>query len=275
MWTRNGGKTLPAVLKRIDEVVPSEVVNSRILVDDHSADDTRKIARSFGWDVIFNEGTGVNLGAKTALKHVKSQYFISFEQDLLLAEDWWTRVPPLLEQGNVAVASGVRIADSPLSLNRLQDYANENYRKKTSENPMFPPGKTFDNTIYKTGIIRRIKGFPELLVEGLTKLGYIWAVNFDVKSIHLREGLLNEIRHQYWYGTLLDEYWQPSGLVNSWMRGTVKVILSPIRGIQISYKQRCWGISYLYPSLRLASYLGWLRGVERISRTKRKVVGHI
>jgi len=270
MWTKNGAKTLPAVLKRIDEVIPSEVVNSRILIDDHSVDDTREIAKSFGWNALFNEGTGTNLGAKTALKHVKTQYFISFEQDLLLAEDWWTGVPPLLEQANVAVASGVRIADSPSSLKRLQDYANESYRKKTSKNPMFAHGKTIDNTIYKTEIIRKIIGFPELLVEGLTKLRYVWAVNFNVKSVHLRDGLLNEIKHQYWYGTTLNEYWQPSELVNRWVQETFRMMLSPIRGMQIANKQRCWRIFYLYPSLRLASYLGWLNGIEKISRTKEK-----
>jgi len=270
MWTKNGTKTLPVVLKRIDEVIPSEAVNSRILIDDHSADDTREVAKSFGWNVFFNEGTGANSGAKTALRHIKSQHFISFEQDVLLAENWWACVPPLLEQNNVAVAQGVRIADSPFSLNRLQDYVNENYRKKTSQNPMFASGKTVDNTIYKTEIIRRIMGFPELLLVGVAKLGYVWAVNFNVKSVHLRGGLVNEIRHQYWYGTTLDEYWQPSELVNRWTQDTLKMMLSPIRGIEIAYKQRCLGIFYLYPSLRLASYLGWLKGIEKISRTKKK-----
>ena len=201
MRTKNCAETLPSVLKRIDEVIPYESVNNRILIDDHSADDTREIAKSFGWQVFYNEGTGVNIGARTALKRVKTQYFASFEQDLLLARDWWIHVPTLLEKDKVAVASGVRIADIPFSLNRLQHYVNETYRAKIQKNPTFLFGRTIDNTIYKTEIIKRVGGFPDVLVQTLARHGYIWAVNFDVKSIHLQRGLLKEIKHQYWYGT--------------------------------------------------------------------------
>jgi glycosyltransferase involved in cell wall biosynthesis len=44
MWTKNGGKTLPYVLKRIREVVPSKNVGNRIIVDDSSVDQTCQIA---------------------------------------------------------------------------------------------------------------------------------------------------------------------------------------------------------------------------------------
>jgi len=269
MWTKNGAKTLPSVLKRIDEVIPSESVNQRILIDDHSADATREIAKSFGWQVFYNEGIGVNEGARTALKRVKSQYFASFEQDLLLARDWWIHVPSLLKKDNVAAASGVRIADSPFSLNRLQDYVNETYRERTQKNPTFTSGKTIDNTIYKTEIIKRVGGFPELLVQALARHGYIWAVNFNVKSIHLQRGLLKEIKHQYWYGTSLKEFnKQPSELAKDWANVTFRTMLSPIRGAQIAYTQRCWRILYLYPSLRLAAFLGWLKGTTKLHETK-------
>lgn len=56
MWAKNGAKTLPFVLKRIDEVIPEDSVQKRVLVDDNSADDTREIANSFGWEVFYNEG---------------------------------------------------------------------------------------------------------------------------------------------------------------------------------------------------------------------------
>src|SRR3989304_8467464 len=108
MWTKNGSETLPLGLKRISQVIPGNFVNRRIIVDDRSVDDTRKIAESSGWSVTFNEGNGISDGANTALKHVESPYFVSFEQDLLLARDWWEKIPPLLKTSHVAAASGMR-----------------------------------------------------------------------------------------------------------------------------------------------------------------------
>jgi glycosyltransferase involved in cell wall biosynthesis len=51
MWTKNGEKTLPIVLKQIDKVIPHENVCHKILIDDHSVDKTVEIAKSFGWNV--------------------------------------------------------------------------------------------------------------------------------------------------------------------------------------------------------------------------------
>jgi glycosyltransferase involved in cell wall biosynthesis len=84
MWTKNGQATLPTVLKQIAKVIPSEFVNKKIISDDGSTDYTVEIAKSFGWSVFSNEGQGISDGANTALKHVESEYFISFEQDLIL-----------------------------------------------------------------------------------------------------------------------------------------------------------------------------------------------
>jgi glycosyltransferase involved in cell wall biosynthesis len=63
MWTKNGAKTLPAVLKRINQVVPEENVNKRLIVDDKSIDCTSEIAKANGWTVIPNEGTGISDGS--------------------------------------------------------------------------------------------------------------------------------------------------------------------------------------------------------------------
>ncbi len=83
------------MLKRIDEVVPQSLVNNRVIVDDRSTDDTRKIAESFGWTAVLNDGAGISDGANTALRHATSERFISFEQDLLLSRDWWKKCPIL------------------------------------------------------------------------------------------------------------------------------------------------------------------------------------
>ena len=71
MWTLNGEKTLPLVLSRINKVIPIEVVNQKLIVDDGSKDNTVTIAKKYGWNVIKNEGKGISDGANTALKHVQ------------------------------------------------------------------------------------------------------------------------------------------------------------------------------------------------------------
>ena len=45
MWTLNGEKTLPAVLSRINETIPKDIVNQRLIVDDGSKDNTVTIAQ--------------------------------------------------------------------------------------------------------------------------------------------------------------------------------------------------------------------------------------
>lgn len=126
---------------------------------------------------------------------------------------------------------------------------------------MYRFGKTLNNTIYKTEIIKRIGGLPKFLVQRLAKQGYLWAVNFDVKSLHLGRGLLKELKHQHWYGTCLKEFSKPpSEIAKDFARMILGMMISPIRGAQIAYKQRCWKITYLYPAMRLAVFLGSLKG---------------
>ena len=48
MWTKNSEKFLPLVLTRIEEVIPSDVIFNRIIIDDHSTDNTIEIAKK--WD---------------------------------------------------------------------------------------------------------------------------------------------------------------------------------------------------------------------------------
>lgn len=108
MWTKNGAKTLPLVLERISEVIPNRFINKRIIADDPSSDDTQEIARTFGWTIVPNEGSGISDGANTALRHVTSEFFISFEQDLLLAPSWWQKIPNHLSDQEFAIASVAR-----------------------------------------------------------------------------------------------------------------------------------------------------------------------
>ncbi|MGP8069988.1 MAG: glycosyltransferase [Candidatus Bathyarchaeia archaeon] len=94
LWTKNSAKLLPRTLQRFEEVVPAEMVGKKILVDDHSSDNTTEIAKGYGWLVYENPKSGVASGANEALRHVSTPFFNSIEHDILLAKEWWPRIYP-------------------------------------------------------------------------------------------------------------------------------------------------------------------------------------
>ncbi len=286
MWTKNGASTLSAVLKRINEVIPGEFVGQKIIVDDKSTDNTREIAKTFGWTVVFNEGTGISDGASTALKRVEAEYFISFEQDLLLSRDWWSKISCYLENPKVAAASGMRFADRPIGVMKLQRYVAKKYRGefhlaswlRTRQMAAFTLGKTLDNTIYKTEIIRSIGGFPKMRVDAgvdavlaynVEQSGHKWVVDYNVQSVHLRQGLRQELKHQYWYATQLNEIWKkiqtetnrPPPITKSGI--LFRFAVSPFTGLFMAVKTREPSIVYIHPLIRLYYTKGLLEAAKK------------
>jgi len=287
MWTKNGAQTLPKVLKRINEVIPEAFVHKKILVDDESTDETRQIGTSFGWTVIPNEGHGISDGANTALKAVTSDFFISFEQDLLLAPHWWQKIPPLLEDPGVAAASGMRFADRPIGVKKMQMYVGKKYRGEANLSPWlksrdmsaFTLGKTLDNTIYQTKIIRAIGGFPKLRINAgvdttlaykIDHFGSKWIVDYNMQSIHLRKGLRQELNHQYWYGTQLHEIWRKIGNETKKPPPVTKFgvirrfCLSPFTGLFMALETKEPSILYIHPLIRFY----YMKGLLQTSKNK-------
>ncbi len=289
MWTKNGAKTLPCVLKRISEVIPDEFVNNRVIADDQSTDDTVEIAKSFGWNVVLNEGVGISDGANTALKHVTSEYFISFEQDLLLNSGWWEKIPSYLENPKVAAASGMRFADKPAGIMKLQQYVARKYRGeaelaswlRTRKPAAFTLGKTLDNTIYRTQVIKTIGGFPKMTVNAgvdavlaykIEQANYHWVVNYAVQSVHLRQGLKQELQHQYWYATQLYDIWERIESVTNRQPPITKngilfrFCISPFTGLFIAFKTKEPTITYIHPLIRFY----YIKGLLEASKFKTK-----
>jgi glycosyltransferase involved in cell wall biosynthesis len=282
MWTKDGEATLPVVLKQIEHAIPKEYVGKKIISDDGSTDKTREIAKSFGWTVVSNEGKGISDGANTTLKHVEAEYFISFEQDLFLNPDWWRKVPPLLADPKVAAASGMRFADKPTGVKQLQKYVAKKYRGESQlaswlrsrQMSAFTLGKTLDNTVYKTSVIRSIGGFPKMPVNAgvdtilaykLHEAGYQWIVDYNVQSIHIRKGLMQELHHQYWYGTQLYAIWRRIESETNRAPPVTKFgiiyrfFTSPFTGVFVAFKTREPSIAYIHPLVRLYYMLGLLR----------------
>ena len=282
MWTKNGAETLPLVLLRISEAIPEESVNMKLVVDDQSTDTTRDIAIAAGWKVVSNNGKGISDGANTALRHVESNLFVSFEQDMLLARDWWCKIPAYLEDSKVSVASGMRFASAPRGVRKMQQYVARKYRGEAElaswlrgrEMAAFTLGKTLDNTIYRTAAVKDVGGFPKLssssgvdttLAYVLSQHGHRWVVDYDVQSVHLRKNLRQELNHQYWYAKQLNEMWRQIEYRTETLPPPVTKFdvfyrfgISPFTGGFMAYKMREPSIAYIHPLIRLYYLRGFL-----------------
>ncbi len=273
MWTLNGEKTLPLVLSRINEIIPKDIVNQRLIVDDGSKDNTVTVARKYGWNVIKNEGKGISDAANTALKHVQTSYFCSFEQDLFLSSDWWNKISPLiLNKEGVGAACGLRF----LPRNNLC-YSIEPYQL-TRKNVDFHGGygKTLDNTIWNTEALRSIGGFPKVNSAGIDTLvfhllelkGYKWLVDYNVKSLHLHNGgLLNEFKHYYFYGSSLPQIYSRLKSLSLYENENLSSLLlrfakSPISSFKMALRMHDSRLMLSYPIIRLCWLLGYIHGTS-------------
>jgi len=271
MWTKNGAETLGSVLNRINHVVPGKVVNQRLLVDDCSVDDTVRIAESFGWHVFSNEGKGIGDGANTALKHVETEYFCSFEQDILLSPFWWNRISRLiLGKDDVAAACGLRF----LPKNNLFFNVVPYRLTRRHVDYLGGFGKTLDNTIWNTDVLRGLGGFPKLkygsidtyLWNLIDAKGYRWLVDYDVQSLHLRPSLFGELKHWYFYGLSLPESNKRLSIFSSAYQNQgrlyyfLKFMKSPATSFKMSLKMHDVRLLVAYPAVSFYSLMGYLKG---------------
>ena len=273
MWTLNGEKTLPLVLNRINDTIPKNIVNQRLIIDDGSKDNTVNIEKKYGWTVIKNEGKGISDAANTALKHVQTSYFCSFEQDLFLSSDWWNKVSPLiLNKEDIGAACGLRFLPRNNFCFSIEPY------QLTRKNVDFHGGygKTLDNTIWNTEALRSIGGFPKVNSAGIDTLvfhllelkGYKWLVDYNVKSLHLHNGgLLNEFKHYYFYGLSLPQIYSRLKTLSLYENENLSSLLlrfvkSPISSFKMALIMHDSRLMLSYPIIRLCWLLGYIRGTS-------------
>jgi len=288
-WVKDGAWVLPTTLKNLEEVLPSEAVHRKIAVDDHSSDETAEILQDFGWEVYTNPRTGISAGANYALSKVDCPFFVSIEQDLVLSKEWYTRVPKLLDAFDVAIASGVRFSTKPKAVHDLEKYV---YRKYLMEEKLAPYlsnrkasaftlGKTLDNTIYDTKVMRAIGGFPELSTNSgvdtilsykLRRFGYKWLVDPHCHSIHLRHGLTQTLRHQRWYALAAAEARETIkefGLQLPWgdsnlgiKHSAFRLFMSPLVALFVALKMKNPTITVVHPLIKLFNFAGYLDSLK-------------
>ncbi len=258
MWAKNGARFLPTVLRRIDEVIPHEEVNSRIFVDDKSIDSTRDVARSFGWTVYDNSTGFVSGGTNTALSHVKMPFFVSIEQDVILAKDWWDRIPLYMDDETIAVAQGIRLPTHPI-IRDLEPLSQE--RLKSQLSIQVPDYYwSIDNNIFRTKVIQHVGGFPlfEPLavdyfllrrIEAQTR--YRWIVDPGVISDHIRVSLIDYFRHDQNFVRLTTKPQTGYSQALPLTRMMQITATSPLRGIDLAVRRHNALLSVIYPLYRL------------------------
>jgi GT2 family glycosyltransferase len=261
IWTKNGKKTLHQCLESVEKAL-GEIVHRKIAVDGHSRDRTVEILREFNWEVYENPDPLGRIpgGANEALRHVDCDFFVSIEQDVVLCENFWDKVFPLLEDEKTIVASGIRLPDKPEGLRKLYEYVFERYMRNPQKwvRSAFL-GVTLDNTIYKTKAIRMLGGFPDpgvsggvdgLLAKNVFSSGYLWRVNPEAVSTHLRGSTISEVKHWYYYGKC------SRALGGSLLKIAAIAGFSPVRGAYVAWKKRSPSIIYIYPAMRWAMLAG-------------------
>ncbi len=256
MWTLNSAKTLSSCLATIERAVPNACC--KIAVDGGSTDSTAQILIDNGWEV-HHSPRGIHHQANMALRHVHTEYYASFEHDILLNPNWLSRVQALVEKPGVAVAQGIRIFKGSRVFEAI-----ETYQYQTGRLPRW--FYSLDNTLYRTEIIRRLGGYPKIcpvstdgaLRQQVLKGGYLWLADLQCISRHLRPRFWTHLSHQvrgYMYRRFFD--WYGPGSESVWLLFKT-LIRSPAGGARIASRQHVPWVFFCFPIWRYVLFHHYL-----------------
>ncbi len=98
-----------------------------MVVDGHSTDDTRKIAREKGARLIIQEGRGKGLGVRKAFEEFNGKYLFMMDADGTYPPHHILDMMPLLETDNYDVVLGSRLSGNimPGAMSRLNHFGNK------------------------------------------------------------------------------------------------------------------------------------------------------
>ena len=207
IWTLNSAETLDQCLASIDKAVPVENICHKIAVDGGSWDDTLEILRSHGWTPTTSP-TGIARQANAALSRVDTDFFATFEHDIILQPEWFGRMSKLIEPPQVACAQGIRNIVGIRGVDAIEKWKWQKTRNELA-NYESVDSKVFgyhslDNNLFRTEAVRKAGGFPDncpisvdrFIHDNLINAGYEWMLDLNCESQHVRKGLLNYYRHR-------------------------------------------------------------------------------
>ena len=240
--------------------VPKDVLGQKIMVDDHSQDNTTEIGENYGWHTYTNPGIGIASAANEALNHVTTPFFISIEHDVILAKDWFTRLFARIEgHDNVAVCQGIRM---PTDRTLLAIFGRDVWNSIDNN---ISKGYSIDNNIYRTRVIRKLGGFPRKcgtctdgwLKKAVEDAGFEWVIDSSVISGHIYNG----IRH-YWRKQEIIRLctcgFSQQGRLYEFPRLFRLAVTSPLYGLQIALRHNQPGAIFVYPYHRFRLMQAWL-----------------
>jgi len=206
-----------------------------------------------------NPETRISSGANEALRHIDRGFFVSIEQDVVLAKEWWNKIPPHMENPEVAVAQGIRLSTNP-TLRKMDEYQ---YDRMKLESKGITYGISIDNNIYRTRAIKAIGGFPydcpvcvdSVLMQKLHRLNFKWIVDKSIVSTHLRDSVIGYIKHHYKMTKLCSgsEYCLfPKSAKHQTLLMLRIFLTSPARATLLAYKKKSFKLFCVYPIVRLA-----------------------
>jgi cellulose synthase/poly-beta-1,6-N-acetylglucosamine synthase-like glycosyltransferase len=210
---------------------------------------------------------------------VETPFFCSFEQDVVISDEWFSKVYPMIYHENVVVACGVRYASAPPLIRKMEmvghsihlEEVSKGLRQKTN-NAM---GISFDNTIYRTDFVRSIGGFPyvksnvgqdfSMFLEICKTEKYLWEVNYNVVSLHLKpNSYINELKHQRWYARGIRETFISNGFFPPSKMSRKGYFFNLVKSPLTSFKLlRVYGdpvIFFYHPAFCLMQLLGYIEG---------------
>lgn len=114
--TYNSAKYLRPCLASIKKNIPVKTI---WVVDNHSTDDTVKIAESFGATVVKTRGSLAE-SRQLSFSLVETPVFANVDSDVVLCDGWFERMKPYLSQSNVGACWGVALNMNPIQLCHYQ-----------------------------------------------------------------------------------------------------------------------------------------------------------
>jgi hypothetical protein len=139
-------------------------------------------------------------------------------------------------------------------------------------------GRTLDNTIYNTKIIKELGGFPKLTIAGIDTVlsfiikvsGYDWLVDTSVCSLHIRPKVSDALKHQYTYSSAFKQTY----CVAEKLTGVpftekchIKTLLkrlvtSPLIGLRLAIRHREPKLVLIYPFYQVYFLNGFIKGTK-------------
>ena len=244
MWTLNSAKTLHITLKSIKKAVPKDNMGQKIIIDGHSTDKTKQIAKKFGWNFIDAKTVGIPYQANQALELVDTDFFASFEHDVILNPNWFKTVMNHMQSDpKIGVVQGVRHSTNTI-LRKIEEASLKRVQRYTS----------IDNNLYRTEIIRNLGGYDTRfpistdrnLQDRIWGAGYKWVIDKKLVSDHIRGSVRQTLKHNYEFGKFSD---YPE--IDQLRLLAPGVLFSPIRGLELAIKKSCPQLLAVYPYWKL------------------------